>query len=91
MAGFDRIKPPAKRLEDREEAREPDSGAADVKGRAALDVGSAGVGLACLLAILQALRRRLDAVESGHQRFPSAAARSSGWTVRPCRSAAITR
>ena len=36
MAGFDRIKPPAKRLEDREEAREPDSGAADVKGRAAL-------------------------------------------------------
>lgn len=44
MAGFDRIKPPAKRLEDREEAREPDSGAADVKGRAALFSASNAAG-----------------------------------------------
>ncbi|WP_108664246.1 hypothetical protein [Euzebya rosea] len=36
MAGFDRIKPPEQRLQDRDEARKPDSDAADVKGRAAL-------------------------------------------------------
>ncbi|MGI9017398.1 MAG: hypothetical protein ACR2HR_09915 [Euzebya sp.] len=36
MSGFDRIKPPEKRLLERDEARQPDSGQADPHGRAAL-------------------------------------------------------
>lgn len=36
MAGFDRIKPPAKRIEQRDEARAPTSEGADSTGRAAL-------------------------------------------------------
>lgn len=36
MSGFDRIKPPAKRLSDRDESRQPDSEVADNAGRAAL-------------------------------------------------------
>ncbi len=36
MSGFDRIKPPEKRLLEREESRQPDSREADTAGRAAL-------------------------------------------------------
>ncbi|MEE8599564.1 hypothetical protein [Euzebya tangerina] len=36
MSGFDRIKPPEKRLLEREEARQPDSRRADTAGRAGL-------------------------------------------------------
>ncbi len=36
MSGFDRIKPPDRRLLEREESRQPDSRQADPKGRAAL-------------------------------------------------------
>lgn len=36
MSGFDRIKPPEKRLLEREQSRQPDSGEADPTGRAGL-------------------------------------------------------
>ncbi|WP_370327173.1 hypothetical protein [Euzebya sp.] len=41
MSGFDRIKPPERRLLEREESRQPDSSRADREGRAALFSASA--------------------------------------------------
>lgn len=41
MSGFDRIKPPERRLLEREESRQPDSEQADHEGRAALFSASA--------------------------------------------------